>query len=353
MRGIVASNEEAFAMIEKGLERPICLAPELDDYMDPIGPIGKWLGVGRLLRLKAELELFDGRNSQAAETAILQVRFGDLIQHDASTLIGYLVGVAILDMGLTEVQAIARDDSTSGEVLDRLSSTAAKTENLSRGLKRGMKAEYGFADNAIKELEEGKAEDFGSFSGMDSIPFPKDKKIPTYFFQPNKTRSILADSYRNVISNAPLPYAEMDFSYIENIKSELVSQPANKLKLIMRPNILCRIFMAMIFPAFEDIVQRKCQIECNLAATRIIVALHSYKSAQGEFPATMEKLVPTYLAEIPRDPFDGKRFRYDRESGIIYSVGEDTTDAGGSTHPQSTTTDNRWDAKDAVFKIGN
>jgi hypothetical protein len=55
----------------------------------------------------------------------------------------------------------------------------------------------------------------------------------------------------------------------------------------------------------------------------------------GQFPATLAELVPTYLDEVPIDPFDGQPIRY-RPGGtnvLLYSVGVDRTDNGGNTSP--------------------
>lgn len=36
---------------------------------------------------------------------------------------------------------------------------------------------------------------------------------------------------------------------------------------------------------------------------------------------------------LPNDPFDGEPVRYDAQRAILYSVGEDFRDDGGSTYP--------------------
>ena len=73
-------------------------------------------------------------------------------------------------------------------------------------------------------------------------------------------------------------------------------------------------------------------------------------------PSSLQELVPAYLPRVPIDPFDGKPFRYDPERGILYSVGRDLQDGGGSTalpgRMDETDPDLvRWNAKDIVFEI--
>ena len=63
------------------------------------------------------------------------------------------------------------------------------------------------------------------------------------------------------------------------------------------------------------------------------------------------------LEAIPADPYDGKPFRYAPAKGIVYSVGKDLVDSGGSTKLPAgrmpTTPDGkRALAEDVVFELG-
>lgn len=66
--------------------------------------------------------------------------------------------------------------------------------------------------------------------------------------------------------------------------------------------------------------------------TDAVLAVRRYALEHGEAPPGLESLVPKYLPELPRDPFDGMPLRYRREGErvTIYSVGENQSDEGGS-----------------------
>ncbi len=51
--------------------------------------------------------------------------------------------------------------------------------------------------------------------------------------------------------------------------------------------------------------------------------------AAGEEVQALEDLVPTYLPEIPIDPFDGNPLKFDPEKRVLYSIGQDRIDSGG------------------------
>ena len=78
---------------------------------------------------------------------------------------------------------------------------------------------------------------------------------------------------------------------------------------------------------------------------------------EGRLPAGLEELVPAYLSEVPRDPYDGKPFRYLPEKRLVYAVGQDLKDSGGSKvvakkSEKMSESARRWKAEDVVFELG-
>lgn len=93
-----------------------------------------------------------------------------------------------------------------------------------------------------------------------------------------------------------------------------------------------------------------------LGVAGVFVACNAYRQAEGRLPDSLASLVPRYMEAIPVDPYDGKPFRYAPAKGIVYSVGLDLTDSGGSTKlPERTKRyipdKHRWEAEDVVFEI--
>ncbi len=76
--------------------------------------------------------------------------------------------------------------------------------------------------------------------------------------------------------------------------------------------------------------------------TVTIIALKRYQLAHNAYPATLNELVPQYLAEVPKDFMDGKPLCYKLQPDgnfLLYSVGEDGEDNGGDPTP---TSGNNW-----------
>ena len=63
------------------------------------------------------------------------------------------------------------------------------------------------------------------------------------------------------------------------------------------------------------------------------LAAERYRLAHGDWPGTLEDLVPEYLDEVPIDPYDdGKPLKMVRHKDrlVVYGIGEDGDDNGGT-----------------------
>ncbi len=69
-----------------------------------------------------------------------------------------------------------------------------------------------------------------------------------------------------------------------------------------------------------------------LRTTQTALAVERYRLAEGSLPKSLDDLVPSCIEAIPTDPFDGHPLKYrTRKTGyVVYSVGEDQTDEGGT-----------------------
>jgi hypothetical protein len=99
----------------------------------------------------------------------------------------------------------------------------------------------------------------------------------------------------------------------------------------------------------------RASVQRRLAA--VIVAAKLYEADHGRLPTNLGELVPDYLPVAPTDPFDpaGHSLRLARMQGItvVYSVGEDSQDNGGSVKvmPGMKRTNGAWNREDLVYPL--
>ena len=73
--------------------------------------------------------------------------------------------------------------------------------------------------------------------------------------------------------------------------------------------------------------------DAHHTALEVVLASQQYQRLHGEFPASIEQLVPNYLNSVPIDPLDptGAPIRYRRDvdgTAVVWSIGEDGIDDG-------------------------
>lgn len=66
--------------------------------------------------------------------------------------------------------------------------------------------------------------------------------------------------------------------------------------------------------------------------TVLAIAVERYQRRQGRLPAALDDLCPAYIDSLPSDPFTGKELLFTSDGGsyVVYSVGTNRSDDGGS-----------------------
>jgi hypothetical protein len=75
----------------------------------------------------------------------------------------------------------------------------------------------------------------------------------------------------------------------------------------------------------------------ELTLIRLTAALALYRAEHGEYPESLDALVPEVLLELPVDLYHEKPFIYQRDGAgyLLYSTGPNGQDDGGSNHLMS------------------
>jgi hypothetical protein len=92
--------------------------------------------------------------------------------------------------------------------------------------------------------------------------------------------------------------------------------------------VLTRLFL----PAVEKVGSVERRRLANVHCLGVAVAAECYRREHGAWPESLEKLVPSQLAEVPLDPYDGEPLRYRRlaDGVVVYCVGDDGADDDGT-----------------------
>lgn len=105
---------------------------------------------------------------------------------------------------------------------------------------------------------------------------------------------------------------------------------------------------------YRDVISRNVLLGIDMSVRAIArvrvgtvaLAVERFRLADHALPEGLDELVPRYLGQLPSDPLDGKPLRYRRlaRGYVVYSVGSDLADNGG-------TEDDRDRASDITFTV--
>jgi hypothetical protein len=86
------------------------------------------------------------------------------------------------------------------------------------------------------------------------------------------------------------------------------------------------------------------QSDVGIGGTRVMLALELYRGLHGEYPDSLNQLVPACIPKLPLDPYPQASFVYrrlpkaedpDSLGYSLYSLGYDLKDDGGRVHPKT------------------
>ena len=357
LKAFVAVNHETYALMQPAANRAHCIFPCFQDFFAETPGFRKLRLLARLLLVKGSLALGESDYAGAKEAIAALIRFGGLVQEHPESYVQHMMGIWMLEEGLTIAMKLAQDPDAPTEALRTVAEALAQTPSITNGFIWAMKAEYRLGTLVIDAVATGTVPPDLQFNPYD--PFGGSEggllrvggsPLPRYLIHPNRTKRLYAEHIRDFIENAPRSYANM------TLTSSPTPSRLNRVLRNVRPNNIGYLMLEFMSPCLDTYRQRLCVSRSNLAAARLVVALHLHRREHGAFPDRLDALVPDELEAVPLDPFDGRPFRYDAKRRIVYSVGKNLVDDGGSSlrlkgsasDPESR---RRWNAEDAVYRI--
>lgn len=330
VEAILATNAPALTMLRRGLACEVSQPPVATNSqaLDGIG-ITEQINLAWALSLERRWRSRNGDDAGAMTNCIEQLRFGDLQIRHAPTFVQFLVGQAIVGMGVAsawELAATNRLDEASLRVLDQ---ALQKVDAGTNGLPGALRGEFLFGSAVLAEIKTGKLPldvvdaYFGSTGGRLYRKFG----LPGFLLRTNETRLAFAEASREAIRNAPLLYRDMRF---RDYEAEWANDPGMGRRLLWQGNVIGKFLVEIMRRDSSMDFKAVCRARCDHAGARILIALRRYERRNGHLPEKLDELVPEFIEEVPRDPFDGQSLRYSRERRILWAVGENLRDDGGS-----------------------
>jgi hypothetical protein len=87
----------------------------------------------------------------------------------------------------------------------------------------------------------------------------------------------------------------------------------------------------VLLPGALSICRSRDMTAARVESLQIALALKTFQAGAGQYPESLQNLVPALLPQLPTDPFTGHPYIYRREGSgfVVYSVGSNLQDDGG------------------------
>ena len=314
---LVEKNAPLIERIDRCLELPE-FQVDITSFRGPYHYLSAWTRLAQVIAIRARLHLESRRPVDAFEDALRILRLAWRVQRSQGTSLVYLVGTGLESNGLELLLYIAVQGSIPAERMRSSISLLGDSLSASSWLQDALRAEYAVLSKAFDDLGDGELPDvaLGCGSGMYSWLFRRP------FFKPNRTKRHLSEEFDLLVASANVPRRErapLDYKKydVEKTWSRLLRGGTGDLLL------------ATILVACESVFARMDATRFQRDAMRAVLALRLARAETGVLPESLDELVPRYLSAVPLDA-DGKKLRYSASKQIIYSIGSDGEDAGGS-----------------------
>lgn len=247
-------------------------------------------------------------------------------------MIGLLTGVALNGIHNQELWVYQAYCEFTSDELKNFSGNYDWSDSFTDAVVLAMAQEFQFVSNIIDEVSRNGAAAYalGALQKPSKLSIAWQRVVLFVGLRKSRTLNEFFQAYSEISEQSKLPVRARRYVYSDEIVSRL--RQRNWGSFTSR-NPYGTVLLAILYPAMNKVLEKVELAKVSSSATQISFSLQTYYLKEGNLPETLEQLVPDYLAKIPLDPYDGQTMRYSKEKKIVYSVGNDFLDRGGSELP--------------------
>ena len=298
-----------------------------ENGFDAVGELLPWLSYmkrcGQFLHLRILAELQANQGEQALADIELLLRVNNSVR-EQPFLISHLVRVAIMAYAMQPIYEGLAQHRWSDAQLKELEQVLAKLDFLAdfEFIMRGEKI------TAIATFEKQRitreTKQWEESSGTNKIVTISYRFMPSAFF------------YQNELAFAQMH--ELFISTLVDLKNRVVAPAALRQSQAAVEALTKHCFWPYkahalgAVPAISASVMKFAMIQSHVNLAQVACALERFRLAHGEYPETLDRLMPQFIEKLPHDLINGQPLHYHRTDNgnfILYSVGWDETDDGG------------------------
>jgi hypothetical protein len=348
----LTSHARPLELIIEGTRRPKCYIPLVAGHLGlvaaPMPVVQASRTAARALATRALLRMRDGKIREAEQDLLACHSVGRLIGKTPS-LIGALCGIAIDyvasqgDYLLMEDASLSSQDAlTYQQKLRKLSSLPVMADVID------MPERFVFLDTVSVIARDQKE----PLHGVPNIVLRRywDEIVEFGNVQFDKA---VAAARQPTATERKKAFAVLDRE-LQVMRSEVgelgditfLMSHGRSLRNIVRRQV-AKALTVSLMPAVGVACEAETRAHTRDALGQLGLALSAYRAEHADYPESLNVLAPRYIARVPRDFFNEQPLHYKQQTHgfLLYSVGANTMDDGGSTFESQPSGD------DIVLKI--
>lgn len=271
--------------------------------------------VSKTLALESMVAAEDGDAQRAAEILLDSCRLERSLEGE-TFLIGALTRMAINTLVYDQTEWTINLCGLGDTSLQRLQTELREQEGADYYKPALISERVFFIDTLhwLRTAPAGSINTIAAGPGVSTIPFLKYLPI-----LPSLDEAAGITLYNNLI----LAVEDPDIDSIKRLK-----KARNSVASLPAYNLMTR----RLVPSFSRSTELWVRVVALNRALQAAIACERFRLGTGQWPETLDALVPDYLAAVPVDPLDGKPMRYAHiNEGIkVWTISENLIDDGGN-----------------------
>lgn len=307
----VQQNAEAISLLKEaagidGCRFPVDFESDLFPLLPHLGPLRQG---ARLMSLSVLTDIHNQDLDQAVDDCLVTLAMARSLDREP-VLISALVGISLEVMAFNQVQYVLQTGRASDEQLQTLYDAVSRT-SCRESMSRGMVGErcMGMSIFLMRASAMGWNQTTGS-------------QVTWSLWQ----LSGLADLDQAYYIDCMTYYCDLVDDPVWPIPPISMDDPP-------RYYMISRIMVPALGASTRSIFRTDMQHQVLLTA----IAAERYRLANGDWPKTLQDLVPEFMDDVPTDVYVDKplRYRHEGDAIVIYSLGPDETDQSGRPYDET------------------
>lgn len=340
---LILDNRKAIDLFHVAVSKPkyqdpIYAEPDKLDWNSVSYYMASPRDIAKIVTLEGQLKARQGDVRGGLTNAVEVVRMGHLMQQNNISVIEYLVGSSIKQIGLNGIRQIARNYVVPTDLSKSTASQLDQYADSRAGQLTAMKIEYAFGRRVFARYKT-VVDIFAAYTGQTGVNGEIISEpnmwvelfdglgLGRYYYLPNQTWRFAIEmtkerNARGAVSCSRVVPAEMETRF----KTFRTEGPLR----FFEPNAIGKFILETGQVSFGGFNVKRCNEGVSIAATQTALGISAFKAEHNALPASLNELVPTYLEKVPVDPYSSGAMIYSAEKKTVYSVGPNRKDIGGS-----------------------